>query len=107
MGTGRRITISHIVEHVGLSRVTLQARMRAVLGRTLHEEIEHIRLTRVKSLLVNTDMSIKQVTTATGYSSVQYMTRVFHRWSGETPAKFRRRCAIRGGRGRVDPGHIS
>ncbi len=90
--SGRRVTIADIVGHVGLSRVTLQSRIKSVLGRTLHEEIEYLRLTRVKSLLLCRDMSIKQIAVASGFSSVQYMTRVFHRWAGETPAKYRKRC---------------
>lgn len=93
-GAGQRINVSHVLAHLGMSRASLQARMKQVLGRTIHDEIERVRLSRVKDLLLNSDMSIKQVTSATGFSSVQYMTRVFHRSAGETPAKFRKRRAV-------------
>jgi LacI family transcriptional regulator len=78
-----------VLGHVGMSRAALQQRMRRVVGRTIHKEIERIRLARVKELLLSPDMTIKQVARATGFSSVQYMTRVFRASVGETPARYR------------------
>jgi AraC-like DNA-binding protein len=43
----------------------------------------------VKELLLKPDMTIKQVARETGFSSVQYMTRVFRTAVGETPARYR------------------
>jgi LacI family transcriptional regulator len=84
-----RVRVGDVVSHVGLSRAALQERVRKVLGRTIHKEIERIRLARVKELLLSPDMTIKQVARATGFSSVQYMTRVFRAAAGETPAHYR------------------
>ncbi len=86
---GRPPSVAEVFAHTDLSRAALQQRMRKVLGRTVHEEIERVRLARVTELLVRSDLTIKQVASQTGFSSVQYLTRVFRAAVGETPARFR------------------
>jgi LacI family transcriptional regulator len=86
----RPINVVDVLAHLRMSRASLQERMKRVLGHTIHEEIERVRMARVKELLVASDMTIKQVTYAAGFSSVQYMTRVFRAAAGETPARFRK-----------------
>ena len=86
---GRPPSVAEVLAHTDLSRAALQQRMRKVLGRTVHEEIERVRLARVTELLVRSDLTIKQVASQTGFSSVQYLTRVFRAAVGETPARFR------------------
>jgi len=87
--SNKRITVRDVVAHVQLSRTSLQQRMRDVLGCSVHEEIDRSRLLRLKTLLVSSDLTIKQLAKQTGFSSVQYMTRVFHAATGETPARYR------------------
>ena len=85
------LRVVDVLAHMGMSRASLQQRLKRVIGRTIHEEIERVRLARVKELLISPDMTIKQVARATGFSSVQYMTRVFRAALGETPARYRGR----------------
>jgi LacI family transcriptional regulator len=86
-----KIRVMDVLAHLGISRASLQQRMKRVVGRTIHEEIERMRLSRVKELLVKPDMTIKQIARETGFSSVQYLTRVFRAAVGETPARYRNR----------------
>jgi LacI family transcriptional regulator len=65
--------------------------MKRAVGRTIHEEIERTRLNLVKDLLLSPDITIKQAAHEAGFSSVQYMTRVFRGAVGETPARYRGR----------------
>jgi LacI family transcriptional regulator len=83
------LRVVDVLAQMGMSRASLQQRLKRVIGRTIHEEIERVRLARVKELLLSPDMTIKQVARATGFSSVQYMTRVFRAALGETPARYR------------------
>ena len=80
-----------MLTHTGMSRATLQQRMKQVVGRTNHGEIERVRLARVQELLLTPGLTIKQVSREAGFSSVQYMTRVFRKAVGETPAAYRER----------------
>jgi len=86
---GRGMNVADVLTHMGMSHATLQQRMKRAVGRTIHEEIERTRLNRVKELLLLPDKTIKQVAHETGFSSVQYMTRVFRATVGETPARYR------------------
>jgi LacI family transcriptional regulator len=86
---GRGMNVADVLTQMGMSHATLQQRMKRAVGRTIHEEIERTRLNRVKELLLSPDKTIKQVAHETGFSSVQYMTRVFRATVGETPARYR------------------
>jgi LacI family transcriptional regulator len=86
---GRGLSVADVLTQVGMSHATLQQRMKRVVGRTIHEEIERTRLNHVKELLLAPDITIKQAAHEAGFSSVQYMTRVFRAAVGETPARFR------------------
>lgn len=87
----RGLQASHVLAHLGMSRAALQARIKQVTGRTIHREIQRVRLTRAAELLTGSDLTIKQVARESGFASVQYLTRVFRAHLGETPALYRRR----------------
>jgi LacI family transcriptional regulator len=85
----RRLQIRDVAKHVGTSPSTLKNRFRKVLGRTIHAELQRLRLDRAKQLLVETDLPLKQVAAQTGFRYIQYMTRVFRQHVGETPGEYR------------------
>lgn len=87
------LQVVDVLGHMAMSRASLQQRMKQVVGRTIHQEIQRVRLAKVKDLLAMSDMTIKQVARESGFASVQYMTRVFRAVTGETPARYRLRRA--------------
>ena len=84
------IRVSDVLAHVRLSRSALEPRLKRVLGRTVHQEIHHVRIGRVKTLLATTGVPTKQIADQTGFHSVQYLTRVFRKATGKTPAAYRK-----------------
>jgi LacI family transcriptional regulator len=84
-----RLQVSDVLNHMGMSRASLQQRMKQIVGRTIHQEIQRVRLNRAKDLLAMSNLTIKQVARESGFASVQYMTRVFRSATNETPAKYR------------------
>jgi LacI family transcriptional regulator len=85
----KRIQIDDVVRRVGVSRSTLKSRFRAVMGCSIHAEIQRIRLERAKQLIADTDLPLKQIALQAGFQYVQYLTRLFRSRVGLTPAKFR------------------
>jgi LacI family transcriptional regulator len=85
----KRLLVVDVLMQLGMSRASLQQRMKALLGRTIHQEVQRVRLARAKELLVGSDLTIKQVASKSGFTSVQYMTRMFRAATGETPARYR------------------
>ena len=73
-----------------LSRSLLDSRMQSKIGRTIHQEIRHFQIERMKHLLANTDLPIKRVAREVGFQDVAYMTRVFGTATGTTPGKYRK-----------------
>ena len=85
----RGLQVVDVLSYMVMSRASLQQRMKQVVGRTIHQEIQRVRLNRVKDLLSMSNLTIKQVARESGFASVQYMTRVFRAATGETPARYR------------------
>ncbi len=83
------ISVIDVLRQVQMSRVSLQQRMKQVLRRTIHQQIERVRLQRAKEMLLMPGLSIKQVARQTGFGTAQYLTRVFRQRTGETPAAYR------------------
>jgi len=90
----RRIRVSEIAAHAGVSRRLLEQRFLKTLGRTPAAQIRRTHLDRACTLLAETDLSIEQVAEACGFGSPEYMTYYFRRELKITPLKFRRAAQI-------------
>jgi LacI family transcriptional regulator len=95
---GRGLQVPDVTAHVKMSRAALEPRIRRILGRTIHQEIQRVQLDRVKEMLVYSASPLKAVARETGFSCVQYMVRVFRQTTNETPAKYRARRRLLGDR---------
>ncbi len=88
----RPIRATDVFDELSVSRTWLEPRFRNVLGRTIHQEIDRVRIERAKTLLVETSLPIKQIAQQAGFRTVQYLARAFRRMTEDTPAAFRRRA---------------
>jgi LacI family transcriptional regulator len=79
-----------VVAQTGLSRRTLEIRFARSLGRSIHTEIQRVRLAWAKQFLLETDMSMEKISSAVGFASLSYLGKVFHRQVGESLAQYRR-----------------
>ena len=84
------ISPDDVVQHVNISRSSLESRCRNVLGRSLHQEIRKVQIDTARALLTDTDLPIKQVALRAGFKNVQYLSRVFSSHVGQPPAEYRR-----------------
>ncbi|MCE9629512.1 MAG: DNA-binding transcriptional regulator [Planctomycetia bacterium] len=85
----QRPDITALAEEVCLSRPGLEARFRAVVGRSIHDESVRIRVAAIRRLITQTDLPLKAISARAGFGSVQYMTTFLHRHTGTTPARLR------------------
>jgi transcriptional regulator GlxA family with amidase domain len=67
----------------------LEDRFRRAVGRSIHDDILHVRLGEARRLITTTDLSVKQIAPRSGFHSVSYMTTLFRRHFGVTPAALR------------------
>lgn len=83
------IGVADVAQSADVSRSTLDARFRRVVGRTVHEEIQRQQLGAAQQLLATTALPVEEVAGRSGFSSVQYMYAVFRRLVGQTPGRYR------------------
>lgn len=85
----RSLNIGEIVGATDVSRRTLEKAFNKHLGRSILDEIQRVRLQRVKELLANTDFSMRQIASQSGFTSPQYLHQVFRQHEGLTPGEYR------------------
>ena len=83
------IGVAEVARAAGVSRSTLDARFRRVVGRSVHEEIQRCQLNTARQFLTTTNLPVEEVARRAGFSSAQYMNAVFRRVLGQTPGRYR------------------
>lgn len=86
----RAIQVCNVLQHVDLSRRTLEQRLQTYLGRTPAEEIRLARIQIAKKLLVETTDAMPQIAARSGFEFAEVLSRVFRRELGMTPTAYRR-----------------
>jgi LacI family transcriptional regulator len=88
----RGLGIVELVKESQLSRWQLEERFRRAVGRSIHVDLLHVRLAEARRLVLTTDLPLKAVAPRAGLSSVTYMTTLFRRHFGISPAAMRAAC---------------
>ncbi len=88
------INVADVLNAVKISRRVLEQRFRKLLGRSPHEEILHLRLSRVQQLLADTDLPLYTIAERTGFEHVEYLSVAFKRETGLTPRAFRNQARV-------------
>jgi LacI family transcriptional regulator len=83
------LRVDAVAKFIGLSRRATEIRFRNAVGRTVREEIEHIRLKRVKALLIESDIQIVDVARRCGFASETHLGRIFKSRFNTTMNRFR------------------
>ncbi|MGY0231521.1 helix-turn-helix domain-containing protein [Longispora urticae] len=81
--------VGAVARELAVSRDTLATAVRELTGSTPTGYVVRIRLTRAKSLLADTDLSVSRIAAEVGYDDPAYFTRVFARHVGVAPTVFR------------------
>ena len=90
----RAFNVNDVALAVGISRRNLEVKFRKSVGRTILSEIQRIRLDHAKRMLRETDLPISQIAESSGYNSTSYLTQVFRKEIGVSPAKYRTRFRV-------------
>lgn len=84
-------TIADIAKELKVSRRTLETKANLVLGTTLKNEINRIRLNEAVRLISNTDLSIQAVAELCGFCCASHLNTRFKSAFGYSPTAFRYR----------------
>jgi LacI family transcriptional regulator len=83
------IGVNDIVEHVAISRRSLERRFHAALRRTPLEQIRQARIERAKQLLIETDLGLREIAQRSGLIHQQRLSTLMKEITGQTPRAFR------------------
>jgi len=100
------IGLSDVVRHVAVSRAALESRMKRVTGHTVYQEIQRVRMEKVKELLRETDLSLKQIALDCGFRYTQHLARVFRQVTDKTLSEYRKDVNRRNSIFRSTQGHL-
>lgn len=89
---GEPVRMPALARHLGLSRARMFELFKKATGLTPNDYLQRCRVERAKELLATTDGSITDVALETGFSSSQYFSNVFRKYTGTTPTLFAKRC---------------
>ncbi len=89
----RGISLDDVGRATASTKATLRRRFKAVLGRTVHAEIQRVRIERAKRLLTTSDQTLRQIAKQCGFCSTQHMSTRIRQATGHTPRQYRQRYA--------------
>lgn len=85
------LTVDDLVNALKTSRSIFYQRFHDVLGRSPHYEILRVQLDRVKGLLIQTALPLKEISEMAGFNNPNYLNVAFKREMGVTPGEYRER----------------
>jgi len=89
----RSFGIEEVAAAAGVSRSTLDRLFLQHLNRSVHAEVQRIRIAAVKRLLLHSDLVVSEIASKTGFCHAQYLNNVFRRAESMTPRAYRKRYA--------------
>jgi len=87
--SNENFTVEHICKEIGISRVQLYRKVKALIGYNVNDYILTIRMQKAKYLLLNENLSISEISYKVGFSSQAYFATVFKSKFGVTPKAFK------------------
>jgi len=85
---GEPIRMPDLIKHVGLGRSRLFESFKSVTGLTPNDYLLRLRVRKAQELLEHPIQSL-----TTGFSSSQYFSNVFRKYTGQTPRECRREAS--------------
>jgi signal transduction histidine kinase/DNA-binding response OmpR family regulator/ABC-type xylose transport system substrate-binding protein len=82
-------SIEDICKHIGISKMQLYRKVKALLNSNVNEYILNVRLQKAKYLLRHEELSIGEVAYKVGFSSPAYFSTVFKSKFKATPSEFK------------------
>jgi AraC-like DNA-binding protein len=80
-------TIRGLSRKVAMNECYLKKGFKALVGKTIHEYQQELRITKAKELLQHQGYSVTQVANALGYSSISHFSTAFKRITGTKPCE--------------------
>lgn len=88
---GEGACLDLVAQELGFSRDYVRVLFKNGTGMGLNEYLTAMRMEYAKDLLRHTNLKVYEVAEKAGYGTIDYFTRLFKDYTGETPVRFRKR----------------
>ncbi len=85
------IQVSDVVDATMLSKRALQQRFKKALRRSISDEIRRIRMDLVAKMLVETNLTVSQISQKLGFVDFEHIGRYFKKHKGVSPTEYRKK----------------
>lgn len=85
-----KLTLEDTAQHVGFSPTYFSKIFKDEMGVTFNNYLGNLRVERSKILLLSGELSVGDVCAAVGFEDQSYFIKVFRRYTGVTPGKYRK-----------------
>lgn len=82
-------SVEELASSLNISRVQLYRKVKAILGISVSDHLNNLRLEKSKRLLKNANQNIAEVSYSVGFSSPNYFSTAFKNKFGVTPSEYR------------------
>ena len=89
-GETRDLSLEETARRLGTSYSNFRRTFREHTGVGPHQYRLHLKLNQARDLLLNTELSIKEVAFQSGFEEEQYFCRFFKKTMGKTPSSYRK-----------------
>ncbi|MBS4206976.1 response regulator [Bacillus sp. FJAT-50079] len=86
----QQLNLSDVANYVHLNTSYFSVLFKEQMNMTFSEYITRRRLQNAKSLLINTNLSIEEISLRVGYQTSKYFNKLFKEYEGTTPSKYRK-----------------
>ncbi len=83
-------TVEDLAKDLNISRIQLYRKVKAMLGISISDHINNIRLEKAKELLLNSNQNISEIAYSVGFSSPNYFSTSFKNKYGVSPKDFKK-----------------
>lgn len=83
-------TLQHFSDRLGISRFQLCREYRSIFGISPMQDLNRVRINNAKKLLINTSLTVQEISSRTGFYDTNNFIRIFKKHTGMTPGKFRK-----------------
>ena len=84
------LQIETICRHLGVSRVQLYRKLKALAGITVNDYIQGVRIEKAKEMLSSTQLSLSEISYKSGFNSASYFSTSFKNSVGMTPSEWKK-----------------
>ena len=86
-----RLTIDDISKKISYSKAYIFRQFKSSTGKSVIEYYQELKIGKAKEFLINSNLSVKEISQKLGFDTPNYFTKTFKKLTGKTPLEYKKR----------------